>query len=230
MPGVPVLKDIDFEAQPGQMIALVGPTGAGKSSIINLVSRFYEPQQGRISSMATTRPVTMDSLHRQMGLVNQVNFLFSGTIMDNIRFGRPEATDERTRSPPPPHSALDDLIMHLPKGYTPRSASAARAFRWDNDNSVCFTRALVANPRILILDEATSAVDTATETRIQIALNRLIEGRTSFIVAHRLSTVRRADLVLVIDDGRIVERGTHSELLPLDGRYAQLYEQFIRSE
>jgi ABC-type multidrug transport system fused ATPase/permease subunit len=230
LPGVPVLLDINFEAKPGQTIAIVGPTGAGKSSIINLVSRFYEPQQGRIlidgHDLAS---VTMDSLHRQMGLVNQVNFLFSGTIMDNIRFGRPDATDEEVIAAA---RALGshDIIMQLPAGYYTQVSERGQSLSLGQRQLVCFTRALVASPRIFILDEATSAVDTATETRIQIALSRLIEGRTSFIVAHRLSTVRRADLVLVIDAGRIVERGTHAQLLALAGRYAQLYEQFIRTE
>lgn len=230
LPDVPVLKDIDFEVKPGQMVALVGPTGAGKSSVINLVSRFYEPQQGcvRIDGHDLAS-ITMDSLHRQMGLVNQVNFLFSGTIMDNIRFGRPDATDEEVIAA---GEALGshDIIMQLPKGYLTEVSERGQSLSLGQRQLVCFTRALVANPRILILDEATSAVDTATETHIQIALNRLIEGRTSFVVAHRLSTVRRADLVLVIDAGRIIERGTHPELLALGGRYAELYEQFIRTE
>jgi ABC-type multidrug transport system fused ATPase/permease subunit len=229
-PEVPVLWDIHFEVEPGRTVALVGPTGAGKSSIINLVSRFYEPQQGRILIDGhDLAAVTMDSLHRQMGLVNQVNFLFSGTIMDNIRFGRPSATDDEVIAA---GKALGshDIIMQLAEGYHTKVSERGQSLSLGQRQLVCFTRALVANPRILILDEATSAVDTATETRIQIALSRLIEGRTSFIVAHRLSTVRRADLVLVIDAGRIVERGTHAELLALDGRYAQLYEQFIRTE
>jgi ABC-type multidrug transport system fused ATPase/permease subunit len=229
-PDTPVLEDIHFEAAPGQTIALVGPTGAGKSSIINLVSRFYEPQQGRvlIDGHDLAR-VTQDSLHRQMGLVNQVNFLFSGTILDNIRFGRPEASDDEVIAAAGSLGS-HDIIMQLPKGYHTEVSERGQSLSLGQRQLVCFTRALVANPRILILDEATSAVDTATETRIQIALNRLIDGRTSFIVAHRLSTVRRADLVLVIEAGRIVERGTHAELLALDGRYAQLYEQFIRTE
>jgi ABC-type multidrug transport system fused ATPase/permease subunit len=230
LPDVPVLKNISFEAQPGQTIALVGPTGAGKSSIINLVCRFYEPQQGRICIDGhEITHVTLESLHRQMGLVNQVNFLFSGTIMDNIRFGRSDAPDEQVIAAA---RALGshDLIMQLPNGYQTPVSERGQSLSLGQRQLICFTRALVANPRILILDEATSAVDTATETRVQVALNRLIEGRTSFIVAHRLSTIRRADLVLVIDDGRIIERGTHSQLLSLDGRYAQLYEQFIRSE
>jgi ABC-type multidrug transport system fused ATPase/permease subunit len=229
-PDVPVLKDIHFEAAPGQTVALVGPTGAGKSSVINLVSRFYEPQQGRILiDGCNLADVTMDSLHRQMGLVNQVNFLFSGTIMDNIRFGRPSATDDEVINAARSLGS-HDIIMQLPKGYHSEVSERGQSLSLGQRQLVCFTRALVANPRILILDEATSAVDTATETRIQIALNRLIDGRTSFIVAHRLSTVRRADMVLVIDAGRIVERGTHAELLALDGRYGQLYEQFIRTE
>jgi len=229
-PDVPVLHDISFEAKPGQSIALVGPTGAGKSSIINLVFRFYEPQKGHILIDGyPITDVTLDSLHKQIGLVSQVNFLFSGTIIDNIRYGRPDASDQEVIEAA---KALGshEIIMHLPDGYYTVVSERGESLSLGQRQLICFTRALVANPRILILDEATSAVDTATETRIQIALSRLIEGRTSFIVAHRLSTVRRADMVLVIDEGRIVERGTHSELLELGGRYAELYEQFVRRE
>jgi len=229
-PEVPVLNDICFEAKPGQTIALVGPTGAGKSSIINLICRFYEPQQGKILIDGyDISSVTLDSLHRQMGLVSQVNFLFSGTILDNIRYGRPDATEEEVIEAA---KALGshDIIMQLPNGYYTEVSERGESLSLGQRQLICFTRALVANPRILILDEATSAVDTTTELKIQFALERLIAGRTSFIVAHRLSTVRRADLVLVIENGRIIERGTHSELLAAGGRYAEMYEEFIRGE
>ena len=228
-PGRPVLHEVSFTAEPGQMLAFVGHTGSGKSTIINLISKFYLPDSGQvlIDGLDLTR-IQGDSLHANMGIVLQQNFLFAGTVMDNIRLGRPDATDEQIRDAA---RALDclDLFDLLPNGLHTVVGERGSGISLGQRQLICFTRAMLADPRILILDEATSSVDTLTEARIQAALARLFEGRTSFVVAHRLSTVRHADRVYVLDHGRVIEQGSHLELLRLGGTYAELYRQFIRA-
>jgi ATP-binding cassette subfamily B protein len=224
----PVLHDIHFEAQPGQTIALVGHTGCGKSTIMNLICRFYVPQAGRIllDGYDLTH-VTSESLHRQMGIVSQSNYLFSGTVLDNIRYAAPDATEEQVVAAAK-ELGSHDLLINLKDGYHTQVGERGASMSLGQRQLICFTRAFLANPRILMLDEATSAVDTHTEMVIQEALERLVADRTTFIVAHRLSTVTRADQVLVLDHGKIIERGTHRELLTLGGKYAELYKQFTR--
>nr|WP_254513292.1 ABC transporter ATP-binding protein [Anatilimnocola floriformis] len=222
----PVLHEISLTAQPGETIALVGRTGSGKSSIINLIARFYLPQQGLVLIDGhDTRRVTGDSLHHQMGLVLQQNFLFSGTVKENIRVGRPTATDEDVVLACVQLDCLDTLAA-LPEGLETQVGERGAQLSLGQRQLVCFCRALLANPRILILDEATSSVDTLTELRIQTALAKLLAGRTSFVVAHRLSTIRKADQVLVLEDGRIIERGNHLELTEQNGVYAGMVRQF----
>jgi ATP-binding cassette subfamily B protein len=228
-PGRPVLQDINFTANPGQTIALVGHTGSGKSSIINLIAKFYVATQGAVLIDGHTLVgVKTDSLHRQMGMVTQQNFLFTGTVLDNIRLSKPSASDEEVLAAA---RSLDctDLFDALPDGLQTVVGERGTGISLGQRQLVCFTRAMLADPRILILDEATSSVDAMTEARIQKALTTLLKGRTSFVVAHRLSTIRHADLVLVLDQGRIIERGTHNELLEAGGAYAELYRQFIRA-
>ncbi|MFI5381194.1 MAG: ABC transporter ATP-binding protein [Tepidisphaerales bacterium] len=225
-PERPVLHDICFEASQGQMVALVGHTGSGKSSIISLIARFYQPQQGRILVDGhDIRHITGDSLHRQTGLVLQNNYLFSGTVMENIRYARPGAGDDDVMAAARAIGS-HDAIMKLKDGYSTEVGERGASMSMGQRQLICFTRAFLADPRIFMLDEATSAVDTATELLVQRSLEKLLEGRTTFIVAHRLSTIMRADVILVIDQGRIIERGTHRQLLATGGRYAELYRQF----
>ena len=233
-PGNPVLHDVSFSAEPGQTIALVGQTGCGKSTIINLITKFYlvpPPQDGSGEVLIdghNVRDVSGECLHRQMGIVLQQNFLFTGSVLGNMLLGRPDATRaeviEATRK-----LGCCDIIERLPDGFDTQVGERGANLSLGQRQLVCFARAMLADPHIMILDEATSSVDTMTEARIQHALEVLLEGRTSFVVAHRLSTIRHADLVLVLNEGQIVERGTHNELLRHNGTYASLYRQFIKT-
>jgi ABC-type multidrug transport system fused ATPase/permease subunit len=210
-PTRPVLHEVSFEATPGQTIALVGATGSGKSSTISLIARFYQPQQGRVLVDGhDIRFVTGESLHKQMGLVLQVNYLFTGTVMENIRYAKPGATDEQVIEAAKSIGA-DDAIRTLRDGYATEVGERGANMSLGQRQLICFARAFLADPRIFMLDEATSAVDTATELLVQQSLEKLRAGRTTFVVAHRLSTILRADCILVIDHGKIVERGTHRE-------------------
>jgi ATP-binding cassette subfamily B multidrug efflux pump len=223
-----ILDDISFEAKPGETVALVGATGSGKTSIISLIARFYEPQQGRIlMDGINLQETTVESLRSQIGIVTQENFLFTGTIMENLKFGRPQATDEEVMEAART-LGTHEIILRLEKGYETKVGERGGNFSAGERQLMTFTRAMVARPRILILDEATSAVDSQTESLIQYALEKLFEKRTCFVVAHRLSTVRHAHQIMVIREGRIAERGNHDELLVQCGHYAKLYEEFVR--
>lgn len=227
-PARPVLHEVDFTVEPGQTVALVGHTGSGKSSIINLAAKFYLPTHGDLLiDGRDVRTITSHSLHRQMGMVQQQNFLFSGSVLDNIRLARPEATEEDVRAAARQLDCLD-ILDALPKGLHSEVGERGAGLSVGQRQLVCFTRALLADPRLVILDEATSSIDALTEARLQKALVTLLRGRTSFVVAHRLSTIRHADLVLVLDQGHVIERGTHAELLARGGHYAALYRQFVQ--
>ena len=227
-PGVPVLHNINLAIAPGQTVALVGPTGAGKTSMANLVARFYEVSDGAILlDGVDVRDVTQQSLRQQIGLVPQDPFLFSGTVADNIRFGRPAASDDEVQVAAQLANA-HAFILGLPAGYATEIQEGGVNLSLGQRQLICIARAVLANPRILILDEATASVDTVTESLIQEALDRLLSGRTAIVIAHRLSTIRKADLICVIDHGRIVEQGTHDSLLATRGVYHRLYErQFL---
>ncbi len=226
--GKEVLHDLNLTIEAGETVALVGPTGAGKTSIANLVGRFYDVSAGAVLIDGyDVRDLTAASLHRQMGLVPQDPFLFPGTIADNIRFGRPDAGDEELVAAARLANA-DAFIRRLPDGYATRILEGGVNLSQGQRQLICIARALLVDPRILILDEATSSVDTITEALIQDALARLFQGRTAIVIAHRLSTVRNAGRIYVIDGGRIVEQGRHEELLAAGGLYRELYEkQFL---
>lgn len=218
-----VLKGINLTAKPGETIALVGPTGAGKSSVINLLARFYDPQEGRVLVDGhDIRKVTQQSWRSQLGVVLQDTFLFSGTVRDNIRYGRPTATDAEVEAAAKAVGA-DEFIARMPQGYDTPVNERGSKLSVGQRQLIAFARALCADPALLILDEATSNIDTYTEALIQNALKTLLKDRTSFVIAHRLSTIRSADRIFFIDDGQVVEEGTHADLLAQGGRYADLY-------
>lgn len=221
--GVPVLRDVSFTAEPGQTVAIVGPTGAGKTTIINLLPRFYDVTQGAIRiDGVDVRDVKLQSIRRQVGIVLQDTFLFSATVMENVRFGRPEATDEEVKAAVRLANA-DSFIERLPDKYQTVLGERGSGLSQGQRQLLSIARAALADPRILILDEATSSVDTRTERLIQKAFDQLLQGRTSIVIAHRLSTIVNADQILVLDDGRILERGRHSELMDRRGFYYDLY-------
>lgn len=225
--GRSVLQGVSFEAKPGEMFALVGATGSGKTTLINLLAKFYPPWSGSIQVDGHELSLVQGStLRAQMGIVLQNNFLFTGTVMDNIRLSRPEADEAAVRAAALSLDCLD-LLEALPKGLQTEVGERGASLSLGQRQLICFTRAMIADPRIVILDEATSAVDTITESRLQHALERLLAGRTSFVIAHRLSTIRRADRILVLEQGRIVESGSHEQLLRQAGHYRALYQQFV---
>lgn len=229
-PGEPVLRGVSIDAKPGQTIAIVGPTGAGKTTIINLLPRFWEASSGTITIDGTDiREVTQQSLRHQIGIVLQDSFLFSDTVMNNIRYGRPQASDEEVIAAARLAHA-DEFISRLPNGYETVLGERGGGLSQGQRQLLSIARVALIDPRILILDEATSSVDTRTEREIQKALEELLRDRTSFVIAHRLSTIRHADQVLVVKDGQIIEQGTHEDLLAERGFYYELYmSQFRRS-
>jgi ATP-binding cassette subfamily B multidrug efflux pump len=227
---VPVLRDVSLHAESGQTIALVGPTGAGKTTIVNLLTRFYDIERGTIRIDGTDiRDVRKDSLRKQLGIVLQQTFLFAESVMENIRYGRLDASDEAVVEAAQLANA-DGFIRRLPHGYDTELSERGANLSEGQRQLLAIARAVLANPRILVLDEATSSVDTRTEVQIQKALLELMKGRTSFVIAHRLSTIRNADKVVVIEDGEIVEQGSHDELLTAGGAYHRLYMSQFRGQ
>ena len=228
VPGVPVLKDVSLHVDAGQTVALVGPTGAGKTTIVNLLTRFYDLDGGTLRiDGEDIRSVRKESLRRQLGIVLQQSFLFAESVMENIRYGRLDASDEDVVNAAVLANA-DGFIRRLPRGYDTSLSERGANLSEGQRQLLAIARAILADPRILILDEATSSVDTRTEVQIQGALLELMKGRTSFVIAHRLSTIRKADKIVVIEDGRITEQGHHEELLMQNGAYARLYQNQFR--
>ena len=220
---VKVLDDVSFRIKPGETIALVGATGAGKSTIVNLISRFYDVQEGTVRVDGyDVKKVSIESLRRQMGIMTQDNFLFSGTIRDNIRYGKPDASDEEIIAAAKAVNA-HDFIMKLEKGYDTELLERGGGLSIGQKQLLAFARTMVSDPKILILDEATSSIDTKTEILVQEGIEHLLAGRTSFVIAHRLSTIQKADRIFVVEDGRIAEEGNAGELMEKKGIYYQLY-------
>ncbi len=230
-PSETVLRDINFEAKPGQIVALVGPSGGGKTTLVHLIPRFYDPVAGQVLIDGhDLRDVSISSLRRNIGMVMQESFLFAGTLRDNIKYGRPEATEEEVIQAAIAANA-HDFIMEFPDGYESRVGERGARLSGGQRQRITIARAILSNPRILILDEATSDLDSESERLIQDALDKLMKNRTTFIIAHRLSTVINADVILVIADGEIVERGTHEELRSAGGTYERLCQvQFTQPE
>ena len=221
-PGNPVLKDVNFTITPGTSVAIVGPTGAGKTTIVNLLTRFYNPDDGKILiDGLDIQSLQIKSIRKQVGVMLQDSFLFSGTIMENIRYGRLDATDEECIAAAKTVQA-HDFIAAFPDGYNTKVTANGGGLSQGQKQLISFARVLLSDPRILILDEATSSVDTQTEKALQKGLDELLKGRTSFIIAHRLSTIRNSDIIFFVDHGEIVERGNHTELMALNGNYAKL--------
>jgi len=227
VPGRPVLRHVSFEVKAGQTVALVGPTGSGKSSMIKLIGRLYLPGSGSVFIDGhDSRDLDGQSLAHRVGTVPQDNFLFTGTVRENIRMSQPDASDaaveEAVRS-----LGMWDLVNELPHGFDTQVGEGGGSLSLGQRQLICFARALLPDPKIIILDEATSSVDAVTEARLQLALQKLLHGRTSFVIAHRLSTIRHADIILVMSDGQIVERGQHAELVAQKGAYFELHRQFV---
>jgi ATP-binding cassette subfamily B protein len=218
------LEDVSFQVEPGQLVALVGRSGAGKTTVTNLLARFYEPQIGRVVvDGRDIRDVTLESLGRQMGMVFQDTFLFHASVRDNLLYARPEATEQEMIAAAEAAN-IHDFIESLPEGYDTLVGERGHRLSGGEKQRLAIARVILKDPRILILDEATSNLDSESERLIQAALRPLFEGRTSFVIAHRLSTVLAADVILVFERGRLVERGTHYELLSRSGVYARLYD------
>ena len=229
-PEVPVVRDIDLRIAPGETVAFVGPTGAGKSTLAKLITRFYDPTAGRVCIDGhDIKNVTMNSLRRQLGVVPQEPFLFAGTIRDNLAFARPSASDEEVADAIRA-VGLTELVERLPHGVDTAVHERGQSLSSGERQLIALGRAFLAHPRVLVLDEATSNLDLLSEARVEAALDVLLEARTAVLIAHRLSTAMKADRIVVIDDGRVVETGTHAELVARQGRYAQMYAAWVRAK
>jgi ATP-binding cassette, subfamily B, multidrug efflux pump len=223
-----VLQDISFQAHPNQIIALLGPTGSGKTSIVNLIPRFYDPTSGCIRIDGTKIcDVTINSLRSQIGIVLQETTLFAASVRENIQFGNPEALQDEIEAAAKAAQA-HEFVMKMSEGYNTEVGERGITLSGGQKQRLAIARAILTNPRILILDDATSSVDTETEHLIQLALERVMSGRTTFVIAHRLSTVQRADLILVLDKGRIVARGKHEDLLRTSALYQSIYHRQLK--